>query len=40
MSWDLIETHFRDLMRVAISVREGTISLAPGAVRATAPAGQ
>ncbi|MCX4768630.1 MULTISPECIES: Tn3 family transposase [unclassified Streptomyces] len=26
ISWDLIATHFRDLMRVAISVREGTIS--------------
>lgn len=26
ISWDLITTHFRDLMRVAISVREGTIS--------------
>lgn len=26
ISWDLIATHFRDLMRVTISVREGMIS--------------
>lgn len=26
IDWDLIETHFKDLMRVTVSVREGTIS--------------
>ncbi|MFF4394889.1 Tn3 family transposase [Streptomyces sp. NPDC001480] len=26
IDWELIETHFRDLMRVTVSVREGTIS--------------
>ncbi|MFK0297224.1 Tn3 family transposase [Streptomyces sp. NPDC090442] len=26
MDWRLIETHFRDLMRVIVSIREGTIS--------------
>lgn len=26
INWDLIETHFEDLLRVAISVREGTVS--------------
>src|SRR5271165_3708207 len=28
IDWDLIETHFRDLMRVAISIREGKVSSA------------
>ncbi|MFD9569091.1 Tn3 family transposase [Streptomyces sp. NPDC059982] len=26
IGWDLIDTHFKDLMRVTVSVREGTIS--------------
>jgi TnpA family transposase len=26
IDWELIETHFRDLMRVAISIREGKVS--------------
>lgn len=26
IDWELIETHFKDLMRVTVSVREGTIS--------------
>ena len=28
IDWDLIETHFKDLMQIAISIREGTISSA------------